>query len=61
VNNWLLMQDVFLTIIIGIIYFIAIVFGRKWMKDKKSFELRNFMFIYNLFQVIICAYITYEV
>jgi hypothetical protein len=55
------MQDVFPTIIIGIIYVLAIVLGRKWMKDKKPFELRNFMFIYNLFQVIICAYITYEV
>lgn len=31
------------------------------MKNKKAFELREFMFIYNIFQVIFCTYITYEV
>jgi formate hydrogenlyase subunit 3/multisubunit Na+/H+ antiporter MnhD subunit len=55
------MKDIFPTVIIGLIYILAIIFGRKWMKNEKSFELRHFMFIYNLLQVIICAYITYEV
>jgi hypothetical protein len=31
------------------------------MKNKKAFELREFMFVYNFFQVIFCTYITYEV
>jgi hypothetical protein len=61
VENWSLMKDVFPSVMIGIIYFCAIIFGRKWMKNLKSFDLRYFMFIYNLLQVIICAYITYEV
>jgi hypothetical protein len=61
VENWLLMQDVFPTVIIGILYIISIGIGRKWMKNHESFELRYFMFIYNLLQVMICAYITYEV
>jgi hypothetical protein len=55
------MKDVSPTVIIGIIYVFAIIFGRQWMKNHKSFELRHFMFIYNLVQVIVCAYITYEV
>jgi hypothetical protein len=61
VDNWPLIKDVFPTTIIGIVYVLAIVCGQKWMKNEKPFELRYFMFIYNLFQVIICSYITYEV
>ncbi|CAF4091826.1 unnamed protein product [Rotaria sp. Silwood2] len=60
VNDWPLMKDVSPTVVIGVAYVIAIVFGRKWMKSQKPFELRNFMFIYNVLQVVFCAYITYE-
>lgn len=61
VDDWPLMKHIFPTVLIGILYIFAIVFGRKWMKDQKAFELRQFMFSYNFLQVIICAYITYEV
>ncbi|CAF4241384.1 unnamed protein product [Rotaria sordida] len=54
------MKDVSPTLVIAIAYVCAIIFGRKWMKNQKPFKLRNFMFIYNILQVIICAYITYE-
>ena len=47
VKDWPLMQNVFPTVVMVIIYVIAIVFGRKWMKNRKPFELRSFMFIYN--------------
>jgi hypothetical protein len=55
------MQDVGPTVLISIVYISAIVFGRQWMKNQKPYELRYFMFVYNILQVILCAYITYEV
>ncbi|CAF1564925.1 unnamed protein product [Rotaria magnacalcarata] len=60
VKNWTLMNDVFPTVMIAIVYIFAIIFGRLWMKNQKPFELRNFMFIYNILQVIFCSYVTYE-
>lgn len=61
VKDWPLMQSVLPTIFIVIVYILFVVFGQQWMKNKKAFELREFMFIYNFFQVIFCTYITYEV
>ncbi len=61
VNDWPLMQSVLPTFVIVILYILFIIFGQQWMKTRKAFELREFMFIYNFVQVILCAYITYEV
>jgi hypothetical protein len=61
VKNWPLMKDVLPTAIIAIIYICAIIFGRRWMTNRKPFELRNFMFAYNFIQVVACTYVTYEV
>lgn len=55
------MKSVFPTVAIVVIYVLFVIFGQEWMKNRKAFELRNFMFIYNFFQVIMCSYITYEV
>jgi len=55
------MQSVFPTVSIVIIYILFVIFGQQWMKNKKAFELREFMFVYNFFQVIFCTYITYQV
>jgi hypothetical protein len=55
------MQAVLPTVVIAAIYIFAIVFGRQWMKNRQAFELRSFMFVYNILQVIVCTYITYEV
>ncbi|UJR23817.1 hypothetical protein I4U23_026793 [Adineta vaga] len=60
VRDWLMMQSVIPTVIITVIYVCAIVFGRVWMKTQNPFELRHFMFIYNIIQVILCTYITFE-
>ncbi|CAF0744793.1 unnamed protein product [Adineta steineri] len=60
IKNWPLMQSALPTFIICFIYISCIVFGRKWMKNQKPFELRKFMFIYNFLQVVFCTYITYE-
>jgi len=61
VNQWFLMPSACPTYIIGFAYVLAIVFGRQWMKNRNPFALRTFMFIYNFIQVVLCAYITYEV
>lgn len=61
VSRWPLMENVYPTVMISIVYVLTIVFGRKWMKNQKPFELRNFMFVYNIIQVVVCAYVTYEV
>lgn len=55
------MKNIIPTVMIGIIYVIAVVFGIKWMQNRKPFELRHFMMIYNLVQVIVCACMAYEV
>ena len=55
------MQTVYPTVAFVAFYLLFIIFGRKWMKNRKAFELREFMFVYNFFQVLVCAYITYEV
>ncbi|CAF0858355.1 unnamed protein product [Adineta ricciae] len=60
VKDWPLMQSVIPTLAITALYVCAIVFGRMWMKTQKPFELRSFMFIYNLIQVVLCTYITLE-
>ena len=61
VKDWPMMQQVTPTVLIVICYVLAIVFGRQLMKNYKPFELRNFMLVYNFVQVVLCAYITYEV
>lgn len=61
VKDWPLMQSVLPTVFIVIAYLAFLVFGRQWMKNRKPFELREFMFVYNFFQVVFCAYVTYEV
>lgn len=61
VNDWPLMQSVIPTVLIVAFYILFIIFGQQWMKKRKAFELREFMFVYNIVQVVLCAYITYEV
>lgn len=60
VEGWPLMQSVIPNVIIIVFYFLFIIFGRRWMKDREPFQLREFMFVYNFFQVVFCAYITYQ-
>jgi hypothetical protein len=55
------MKNVFPTVMIGIVYVFVVGFGQKWMKNQKPFQLYYFMIVYNLFQVIICAYLAFAV
>lgn len=60
-REWPLMSSIWPTVMIIICYVLFIYYGQRWMQRRNAFELRSFMFVYNFFQVILCAYITYEV
>lgn len=60
-REWPLMGSIWPTVMIIICYVLFIYYGQRWMQRRNAFELRSFMFVYNFFQVILCAYITYEV
>lgn len=55
------MQSVTPTVVIVIVYILSIYFGRQAMRNQKAFQLKHFMYVYNLFQVVVCSYVTYEV
>ena len=61
VQDWPLMNSILPTCVFVILYLLFIFFARKWMKNRPAFELREFMFVYNVLQVVVCSYITYEV
>ncbi|KOB68394.1 Elongation of very long chain fatty acids protein [Operophtera brumata] len=47
------------TILCTYLYFVKKV-GPAWMNDKKPYELKNTILVYNLIQIIISAYLFYE-
>lgn len=61
VKNWYGMETPFLTFGILGLYVVAIYWIKQFMSDRKQFELRLFMIIYNFFQVIASFYIFFEV
>lgn len=62
VNDWFLMSSPFYTLGICLSYvFIVKVLGPKLMENRKPFELKNVLIVYNLFQVIFSAWLFYEV
>jgi hypothetical protein len=61
VKEWFGMKDPILTGYILLAYVIAIPLIKYLMKDRKAFELRNFLYLYNFFQVIASFYIFAEI
>ena len=47
--------------IVGVYIFVVKVLGPNLMKDRKPIDCRNFLFFYNIFQVLLSAYIFVEV
>jgi elongation of very long chain fatty acids protein 7 len=47
--------------IICIAYTVFVIFGKSIMKDRKPFELKNVLIIYNFAMVIVSGYLFYEV
>lgn len=50
-----------IAIILGVYLYFVNNFGPKMMKDRKPFQLRELMLLYNAGQVFICSYIVYKV
>ncbi|KAG5673655.1 hypothetical protein PVAND_003683 [Polypedilum vanderplanki] len=61
VKNWLFMANPFKPIaIIGIYLIFVLKWGPKLMENRQSFKLDKIIKIYNLTQVVMCAFITFE-
>lgn len=62
VNDWAMMSGPFPTLFICLFYaYFVKVLGPRFMENRKPFDLRNVMILYNLFQVIFSSWLFYEV
>lgn len=61
-NNWPLISDPIpgVTILAFYLYFV-LKWGPNYMKDKKPWELKNVLIVYNFLQVVFSCYLLYEV
>ncbi|XP_011643248.1 elongation of very long chain fatty acids protein AAEL008004-like isoform X2 [Pogonomyrmex barbatus] len=60
-TNWLLMSSPFPTLFICLSYvYVVKVLGPKLMENRKPFQLKNTLIVYNFFQVIFSAWLFYE-
>nr|KAF7433888.1 hypothetical protein H0235_002079 [Vespula pensylvanica] len=61
VNDWAMMSGPFPTLFICLFYaYFVKVLGPRLMENRKPFDLRNVMILYNLFQVIFSSWLFYE-
>ncbi|XP_066586980.1 very long chain fatty acid elongase 7-like [Prorops nasuta] len=61
-NDWMLVgSPIPLTIILFNYLYFVLVFGPKYMRHRKPYSLKNFMFFYNIFQIFVNAYFIYGV
>ncbi|CAG9864846.1 unnamed protein product [Phyllotreta striolata] len=60
-NHWFLISDPGPGLaILGLWLYFVLKIGPKWMENKKPFQLRTVLIVYNIFQVIINIYLFYE-
>ncbi|XP_058806697.1 elongation of very long chain fatty acids protein AAEL008004-like isoform X2 [Phymastichus coffea] len=60
--GWFLMSSPFPTLIICLSYvYIVKVLGPKLMENRKPFQLKNVLIVYNFFQVLFSAWLFYEI
>lgn len=61
VNGWIMMSSPLPTLAICLFYvYFSKVAGPNWMENRKPFNLRNVLIIYNFIQTIFSAWICYE-
>lgn len=61
VNDWFLMSGPMPTVCICLTYaFVVKIVGPKLMEDRKPFQLRKTLIVYNLFQVLFSSWLFYE-
>lgn len=62
VNDWFLMSGPLPTVCICLTYaFIVKIVGPKLMEDRKPFQLRKTLIVYNFLQVVFSSWLFYEV
>ncbi|XP_034946113.1 elongation of very long chain fatty acids protein AAEL008004-like isoform X2 [Chelonus insularis] len=60
-TNWFLMHSPFPTLFICLTYvYIVKVLGPKWMENRKPFQLKKVLIVYNLFQVLFSTWMFRE-
>ena len=60
VNYWLMNGGPWKLLAISFAYLLTILFGIRFMRNRKPFEVRMPMFIYNLFLIILNLYFLYK-
>ena len=61
-DGWFLMESPLPTLLIVASYvYIVKIYGPRAMKDRPAYDLKVFLVVYNLSQVVLSAYIVYEV
>ncbi|XP_012154335.1 very long chain fatty acid elongase AAEL008004 isoform X1 [Megachile rotundata] len=61
-TNWFLMSSPFPTLFICLTYvYVVKVLGPKLMENRKPFQLKNALIVYNLFQMVFSAWLFYEI
>ncbi|VDI18413.1 fatty acid elongase 3 [Mytilus galloprovincialis] len=60
VNDWLLMETPIPVVIIFVSYLLMVKFGPKLMEHRKPLQFHNVLIAYNLFMVLLSAYMFYE-
>ncbi|XP_076642608.1 very long chain fatty acid elongase AAEL008004 isoform X3 [Halictus rubicundus] len=60
-TNWFMMSSPFPTLFICLsyVYFVKVV-GPKFMENRKPFQLKNALIVYNMFQMVFSAWLFYE-
>ncbi|XP_076642607.1 very long chain fatty acid elongase AAEL008004 isoform X2 [Halictus rubicundus] len=61
-TNWFMMSSPFPTLFICLsyVYFVKVV-GPKFMENRKPFQLKNALIVYNMFQMVFSAWLFYEI
>lgn len=59
-QDWFLVPSIWPAVIISSLYIILIQVGKRIMKDRKPFELKNVLIVYNFSLVIASSYMVYE-
>lgn len=60
-TNWFMMSSPFPTLFICLSYvYLVKVLGPKFMENRKPFQLKNTLIVYNMFQMVFSAWLFYE-
>lgn len=61
VKDWLWMQSPIPTLVLCLLYLLCVAVGPKLMENRKAFELKHLLIVYNFSLVVLSVYIVYQV